>query len=78
MPACHTQPGYQVDFSTDLPNIRIRVLSADSLAFKTYMIADLRNSQYDANENGVIDRDEVDRRPLTDYFDDSLTRDCRR
>ena len=68
-----TQPRYQVDFSTDLPNIRIRVLSADSLAFKTYMIADL-GIQYDANENGVIDRDEVIT-AITDYFDDSLTRD---
>ncbi len=68
-----TQPGYQVDFSTELPNIRIRVVSEDGLAFKTYMIADL-GIRYDANESGVIDRDEVIT-AIKDYFDYSITRD---
>ena len=68
-----TQPGYQVDFSTELPNIRIRVVSEDGLAFMTYMIADL-GIRYDVNENGVIDRDEVIT-AIMDYFDYSITRD---
>ena len=43
----------------------------------TYMIADLGTPMMTSNENGVIDRDEVIT-AITDYFDDSLTKDMRR
>ena len=66
-------PGHQVDFSSDLPAIKIRVVSEDGLASHTYTIADL-GIRYDANENGVIDRDEVIA-SIVDYFDDRITRD---
>ena len=65
--------GHQVDFSADLPTIKIRVVSEDSLASHTYTISDL-GIRYDANENGVIDRDEVIA-AIVDYFDDRITRD---
>ena len=65
--------GQQVDFSADLPTIKIRVVSEDSLASHTYTIVDL-GIRYDANENGVIDRDEAIA-AIVDYFNDVISRD---
>ena len=53
-----TLPGHQVDFSPDVPAIRIRVVSEDGRATNTYTIADL-GVRYDVNENGVIDGSET-------------------
>ena len=68
-----TLPGHQVDFSSDVPAIRIRVVSEDGRATNTYTIADL-GIRYDANEDGVIDRDEAVN-AIVDYFDANITRD---
>ena len=65
--------GHQIDFSADLPAVKIRVVSEDSLASHTYTISDL-GIRYDTDENGVIDRDEVVA-AIIDYFDDRITRD---
>ena len=65
--------GHQVEFNADLPTIKIRVVSEDSLASHTYTISDL-GIRYDANENGVIDRGEVIA-AIVDYFDERITRD---
>ena len=66
-------PGFQIDLSPTVSAFEILVVSEDGLANHSYTVADL-GIQYDANENGVIDRDEVIT-AITDYFDDSLTRD---
>ena len=69
--------GHQVDFSADLPTIKIRVVSDDSLASHTYTISDL-GIRYDTNENGVIDREEAVA-AIVDYFDDRILKgrdDC--
>ena len=66
-------PGTQVDFSADLPLVRIRVVSVDGQANHTYTIADL-GIRYDANEDGMIDRGEVIE-AIKDYFADKITRD---
>ena len=68
-----TSPGNQVDFSADLPLIRIKVVSEDRRANYTYAIADL-GIRYDANENNAIDRDEVIE-AIKDYFAGWITRD---
>ena len=65
-------PGHQVDFSTDLPLVKIRVVSDDGQANHTYRIADL-GIRYDANENGVTERNEVIS-AIQDYFNHVITR----
>ena len=72
MDADNRLAGRQVDFSPDFPSFKIRVVSEDSLASHTYTISDL-GIRYDANENGVIDRDEAVA-AIIDYFDDRITR----
>ena len=57
----------------NVPAIRIRVVSEDGRATNTYTIADL-GIRYDANEDGVIDRDEAVN-AIVDYFDANITRD---
>ena len=48
-------------------------MSEDGRATNTYTIADL-GIRYDANEDGVIDRDEAVN-AIVDYFDANITRD---
>ena len=66
-------PGHQVDFSADVPAIKIRVVSQHGRFARTYTIADL-GVRYDANNNGVIERDEVIE-AIIDYFAGRITRD---
>ena len=68
-----SQPGHQVDFGVDLPAIRIRAVSEDGLAFRTYTIADL-GIRYDSNDNGSVDREEVIT-AIKDYFNGVITRE---
>ena len=53
-------------FSTDIPAIKIRVVSQDGRATLTYTIADL-GIRYDSNENALIEKDEV-LSAIIDYF----------
>ena len=64
--------GHQLDFSADVPAIKIRVVSQDNLATHTYTVRDL-GVRYDANDNGVIERDEVIA-AIVDYFADRISR----
>ena len=54
--------GFQVHFGADIAAIKINVISQDNLAAHTYTITDLGN-RYDANDDGVLQRDEVISRP---------------
>ena len=54
--------GFQVEFGAGVPAIKIRVVSQDNQATHTYTITDLGN-RYDANDDRVIQRDEVITRP---------------
>ena len=59
-----TLPGHQVDFSSDVPEIR--VVSEDGRATNTYTIAEVSDTAI-----GVIDRDEAVN-AIVDYFDANL------
>ena len=63
--------GHQVDFSADIPAIKIRVVSEGGSATLTYTITDL-GIRYDANKNGLIERDEVIS-AIIDYFADRIS-----
>ena len=65
-------PGHQVDLSADVPAIKIRLVSGDGQATRTYTIADL-GVRYDANNNGAIERDEAIA-AIIDYFNEVITR----
>ncbi len=66
-------PGFQVDFSPLVPAIKIIVVSEDGLANHSYTVTDL-GIQYDANDDGSIDRDEVIE-AIKDYFTSRISRD---
>ena len=68
-----TTRGFQVDFSPIVPALRIRVVSEDGQATFSYTVTDL-GIQYDANDDGAIDRDEVIE-AIKDYFADRISRD---
>ena len=68
-----TSPGHQVDFSSELPAIRIRVVSGDGQATHTYTIADL-GIRYDTDNDGAIERDEV-MAAIRDYFNNVISRE---
>ena len=68
-----TLAGFQADFGAGIPAIKIRVVSQDSQASYTYTITDLGN-RYDANDDDVIQRDEVIS-AIKDYFSDLITRE---
>ena len=65
--------GFQVHFGADITAIKIKVVSQDNLAAYTYTITDLGN-RYDANDDGVIQRDEVIS-AIKDYFNNLITRE---
>ena len=65
--------GHQFEFSADIPAIKIRLVSADDQATRTYTVADL-GIRYDANDNGVIERVEVIS-AIIDYFDELINRE---
>ena len=65
--------GFQVEFGAGVPAIKIRVVSQDNQATHTYTITDLGN-RYDANDDRVIQRDEVIT-AIKDYFNDVITRE---
>ncbi len=65
--------GFQVDFGSNVPAIKIRVISEDGQGRYTYFIADL-GVRYDVNEDGSIARDEVIE-AIKDYFANQITRD---
>ena len=65
--------GFQVEFGAGTPAIKIKVVSQDKLATHTYAITDLV-SRYDANNDSLIDRDEVIF-AIKDYFNDVITRE---
>ena len=66
-------PGFQIDLSPTVSAFEILVVSEDGLANHSYTVADL-GIQYDANENGEIDRDEVIE-AIKHYFADRISRD---
>ena len=65
--------GHQINFGAGFATVRVKVISQDELAIHTYSITDLV-SRYDANSDGVIDRDEVIS-AIKDYFNDLITRE---
>ena len=65
--------GFQVEFGASVPAIKIRVVSQDNQATHTYTVTDLGN-RYDANDDRVIQRDEVIS-AIKDYFGDLITRE---
>ena len=65
--------GFQVEFGAGIPAMKIRVVSQDNQATHTYTITDLGN-RYDANDDRVIQRDEVIT-AIKDYFNDVITRE---
>ena len=65
--------GFQVEFGAGVPAIKIRVVSQDNQATHTYIVTDLGN-RYDANDDRVIQRDEVIS-AIKDYFNDVITRE---
>ena len=71
--ADNTLEGFQVEFGAGVPAIKIRVDSQDDKATHTYTITDLGN-RYDANDDRVIQRDEVIT-AIKDYFNDVITRE---
>ena len=71
--ADRTLAGFQVEFGAGVPAIKIRVVSQDNQATHTYTITDLGN-RYDANDDRVIQRDEVIT-AIKDYFNDVITRE---
>ena len=68
-----TLAGFQIDFGAEIITVRIKVTSQDNLATFTYTITDLGN-RYDANDDGLIERDEVIS-AIKDYFADLITRE---
>ena len=68
-----TLEGFQVEFGAGVPAIKIRIVSQDSQATYTYIVTDLGN-RYDANDDRVIQRDEVIT-AIKDYFSDLITRE---
>ena len=68
-----TLEGFQVEFGAGIPAIKIKVVSQDSQATYTYIVTDLGN-RYDANDDRVIQRDEVIS-AIKDYFNDVITRE---
>lgn len=70
-------PGHQVDLNAGATFVRVRVVSADLEAERTYTVlladGDLFR-RYDSNENRVIDRAEV-LKAVRDYFDGNIGRD---
>ena len=68
-----SSPGHQVDFSSELPAVMIRVVSGDGQATHTYTIADL-GIRYDTDNDGAIERDEVIA-AIRDYFNDVINRE---
>ena len=64
--------GFQVEFGAGTPAIKIRVVSQDNQAIYTYTVTDLGN-RYDANDDRVIQRDEVIS-AIKDYFNNLITR----
>ena len=71
--ADNTLEGFQVEFGTGVPAVKVRIVSQDNQATHTYTITDLGN-RYDANDNGAIERDEVIS-AIKDYFGDLITRE---
>ena len=71
--ADRTLAGFQVEFGAGVPAIKIRVVSQDNQATHTYIVTDLGN-RYDANDDRVIQRDEVIS-AIKDYFNDVITRE---
>ncbi len=69
--------GHQVDLNAGVTFVRVRGVSADREAQRTHTVLVAEGDlfrQYDANENRVIDRDEV-LRAVRDYFEGDVTRD---
>ena len=71
--ADNTVEGFQVEFGAGVPAIKIKVVSQDNQATHTYTVTDLGN-RYDANDDRVIQRDEVIS-AIKDYFNDVITRE---
>ena len=71
--ADNTLDGFQIEFGAGVPAIKIRVVSQDNQATHTYIVTDLGN-RYDANDDRVIQRDEVIS-AIKDYFNDVITRE---
>ena len=71
--ADNTLDGFQIEFGAGVPAIKIRVVSQDSQATRTYTITDLGN-RYDVNDDRAIQRDEVIS-AIKDYFGDLITRE---
>lgn len=65
--------GFQVEFGGRVPSVGIRLVSEDGQATQTYTVTDLGN-RYDANDDGVIQRDEVVE-AVKDYFAEVITRE---
>ena len=62
--------GFQIEFGAGTPAIKIRVVSQDNQATRTYTVTDLGN-RYDVNDDRVIERDEVIT-AIKDYFNDVI------
>ena len=71
--ADNTLEGFQVEFGAGIPAIKIRVVLHDNQATRTYTVTNLGN-RYDANDDGVIQRDEVIS-AIKDYFNNLITRE---
>ena len=70
-------PGHQVDVGPGVIFARVRVVSADREAERLYTVLVADGTlfiRYDADEKGVIDRDEV-LQGVRDYFDGLIGRD---
>ena len=65
--------GYQVEFNAYVPAIKIKVVSVDNLVTHTYKVSDAVLG-YDANEDGMIDRDEVNA-AIDDYFSENISKE---
>ena len=69
--------GHQVDLSTGVTFARVRVMSADQEAQRTYTVMVANGDlfrRYDVNEDRVIDRDEV-LQAVRDYFAGNISRE---
>lgn len=66
-------PGHQVEFSSDIPTVYIKLLSGDGQAMRTYTVTDL-GIRYDINNNGALERDEA-LSAIRDYFNELINRD---
>ena len=71
--ADRTLDGFQLEFGAGQPFIKIRVVSLVSHEIRTYIVTDLGN-RYDANDDRVIQRDEVIS-AIKDYFNNLITRE---